>query len=91
MIGFLPSRPAQIHRAARNLARWLTEVGRFHHIFFRIPSIFESSGGEEPLSPRVDAPRGSPLTFISRQPKMSGDDGLFAGSGANRLALLKRA
>ncbi len=28
--GFLPSRPAWDHRAARNQARWLTEVGRLH-------------------------------------------------------------
>ncbi len=28
--GFLPSRPAWDHRAARNQARWLTEVGRPH-------------------------------------------------------------
>src|SRR6266404_7380507 len=26
----LPSRPARDHRAARNQARWLTEVGRLH-------------------------------------------------------------
>ena len=28
--GLLPSRPAWDHRAARNQARWLTEVGRLH-------------------------------------------------------------
>jgi hypothetical protein len=28
--GFVPSRPTQHHRAARNQARWLTEVGRLH-------------------------------------------------------------
>src|SRR6266849_9909336 len=28
MTGCLPSRPARDHRAARNQARWLTEVGR---------------------------------------------------------------
>jgi len=51
---------------------------------------FEPSGGEESLSSRFDALRSGPLTFIGRQPKMSGHDELFVTSGANRLALLKR-
>ncbi len=51
MTGFLPSRPARNHRAARNQARRLTEVGRLHQAHGEdrkeLPSIYSEASKKE--------------------------------------------
>src|SRR5207245_10631957 len=72
--GFLPSRPARDHRAARHQARWLTEVGRLHLVCGEnrkeLPSIYSEASKKENINKRITKSlgvRAEPPTFRLRR------------------------